>query len=342
MSVTDILKVTFSFTTSDPHESSPNTSRHRRPSTTGDSTSHCMSVDMGHPNCTLFSLLLDSLRGMHDREIQLTNDQCDQLIDLITQRDRDLQSHPLPVGHRRARLVSGSEASESVDDSSVSASTSLSGVSVKSLLKTGQSDSVSQSDSSKRHIASRVSPRANVKVQDDHVLSDKSAKVRSRISHDEDSSSANRWHCFVKCVNGSHMIFSFIPSSYGDLCSLSEAHDGSLNDSVEKNDSVTFGTVSSVSRGEGDVTGDDRVGDIDTATSAVCSCPSIASGHVSVPLPLYVYNCPMNILSEQLVNRWTYTRSPDIYEDLTFKVCVQCSMYIQLYSILKSMIPFRV
>ena len=320
--------MTFSFTTSDPHESSPNTSRHRRPSTTGDSTSHRMSVDMGHPNCTLFSLLLDSLRGMHDREIQLTNDQCDQLIDLITQRDRDLQSHPLPVGHRRARLVSGSEASESVDDSSVSASTSLSGVSVKSLLKTGQSDSVSQSDSSKRHIASRVSPRANVKVQDDHVLSDKSAKVRSRISHDEDSSSANRWHCFVKCVNGSHMIFSFIPSSYGDLCSLSEAHDESLNDSVEKNDSVTFGMVSSVSRGEGDVTGDDRVGDIDTATSAVCSCPSIASGHVSVPLPLYVYNCPMNILSEQLVNRWTYTRSPDIYEDLTFKVCI-------LYSTLK-------
>ena len=290
-----------------------------------------MSMDVSHPNSMLFSLLLDSLRGMHDREIQLTNDQCDQLIDLITQRDRDLQSHPLPVGHRSSRLVSGSEATESVDESSVSASTSLSGVSVKSLLKTGQSDSVPQSDSSKRHVASRMSPRANVKAQDDHVLSDKPAKVRSRTSHDNDSSSANRWHCFVKCVNGSHMIFSFIPSSYGDLCSLSEAHqhDESLNDSAERNEGITFSMVSSVSRSGGDVTGEDRVGDIDTATSAVCSCPSIASGHVSVPLPLYVYNCPMNILSDQLVNRWTYTRSPDIYEDLTFKVYVQSQSVIK-------------
>lgn len=290
-------------------------------------------MDVGHPNSTLFSLLLDSLHGMHDREIQLTNDQCDQLIDLITKRDRDLQSYPLPIGHVRPRLASGGETGESFDESSASVSTSFSAMSVKSQLKTGQSDNISQSDSSKHHIAPRtplVSPRTKVKGQDDHIPLDKPgvgrcAKVRSKRLHDK----ANRWSCFVKSVNGSHMIFSFIPSSYDDLCSLAEAQqqeEESVNYSTDhsnKKDKVTVTSASSpcAARTEGDsVNIDIQDDDIDMATSAICSCPSIPSGHISVPLPLYVYNCPVNFLSEQLVNRWTYTRPPDIFEDLTFKV----------------------
>lgn len=41
--------------------------------------------------------------------------------------------------------------------------------------------------------------------------------------------------------------------------------------------------------------------------------------HFSV-LPIYVYNCPLNSVMEQLVNRWTYNRPADIFEDLTFEV----------------------
>ena len=292
-------------------------------------------MDVSHPNSTLFSLLLDSLRGIHDREIQLTNDQCGQLIDLITRRDRDVESHPLPIGRVRSRQPSSGETGQSVDESS--ASTSFSAMSMKSLLK---SDNVSQSDLSKHRAAPRtplVSPRAKVKGQDDRTSLDKPvervsrcAKVRSKMSHDRDLNSANRWSCFVKSVNGSHMIFSFIPSSYEDLCALTEAQrqDCTRHDSMEKEEARTVGPMSSpcasspcVSRTEGDhVTRDAQVDDVDVALSAICSCPAIPNGHMSVPLPLYTYNCPGNVLSDQLVNHWTYTRPPDIYEDLTFKV----------------------
>ena len=295
-------------------------------------------MDVSHPNSKLFSLLLDSLRGIHDREIQLTNDQCGQLIDLITRRDRDVESHPLPIGRVRSRQPSSGETGQSVDESS--ASTSFSAMSMKSLLKTGQSDNVSQSDSSKHRGAPRTplaSPRAKVKGQDDRASSDKPAekvsrcaKVRSKMSHDRDLNSATRWSCFVKSVNGSHMIFSFIPSSYEDLCALTDAQrqDCPRHDSLEKDEARTVGPTSSpcasspgVSRTEGDhVTRDAQEDDVDVALAAICSCPAIPRGHVSVPLPLYTYNCPGNVLSDQLVNHWTYTRPPDIYEDLTFKV----------------------
>lgn len=41
--------------------------------------------------------------------------------------------------------------------------------------------------------------------------------------------------------------------------------------------------------------------------------------HFSI-LPIYVYNCPLTSVMEQLVNRWTYNRPADIFEDLTFEV----------------------
>lgn len=48
----------------------------------------------------------------------------------------------------------------------------------------------------------------------------------------------------------------------------------------------------------------------------------MSSGMRSPVLPLYVYNCPLGIITEQLLNRWTYERPRDIYEDLTFEVAI--------------------
>jgi len=39
-------------------------------------------------------------------------------------------------------------------------------------------------------------------------------------------------------------------------------------------------------------------------------------------LPVYVYNCPLGMVTEQLLNRWTCERPGDIYEDLTFEVAI--------------------
>ena len=35
-------------------------------------------------------------------------------------------------------------------------------------------------------------------------------------------------------------------------------------------------------------------------------------------IPVYTYNCPLNSLTEQLINKWTYKSPADIYQDLTF------------------------
>ena len=35
-------------------------------------------------------------------------------------------------------------------------------------------------------------------------------------------------------------------------------------------------------------------------------------------IPVYIYNCPLNSLTDQLVNKWTYKSPSDIFQDLTF------------------------
>ena len=40
----------------------------------------------------------------------------------------------------------------------------------------------------------------------------------------------------------------------------------------------------------------------------------------AVNLPIYVYNCPLSFLTEQLVNKSTYNRPKDFFEDLRFQL----------------------
>ena len=40
--------------------------------------------------------------------------------------------------------------------------------------------------------------------------------------------------------------------------------------------------------------------------------------HKAFSIPVYVYNCPLSALSDQLVNKWTHERAEDIFQDLTF------------------------
>lgn len=36
----------------------------------------------------------------------------------------------------------------------------------------------------------------------------------------------------------------------------------------------------------------------------------------SFNIPVYIYNCPLTSLTEQLVNKWTYVKPPDLYQDM--------------------------
>ena len=48
------------------------------------------------------------------------------------------------------------------------------------------------------------------------------------------------------------------------------------------------------------------------------NCKPVPDTHKSFTIPVYIYDCPLNSLTDQLVNKWTYRRPVDIYQDLTF------------------------
>ena len=56
----------------------------------------------------------------------------------------------------------------------------------------------------------------------------------------------------------------------------------------------------------------------DTSPTAQEDCPTPPE-FSAYNLPIYIYNCPLADLSEQLVNKWTHHKAFDIYEDLQFK-----------------------
>ena len=60
----------------------------------------------------------------------------------------------------------------------------------------------------------------------------------------------------------------------------------------------------------------DTVSDTDVI-HAQPDCPPHAPDLQSLTIPVYVYNCPLSSLTEQLVNRWTHQPQMDVYQDLT-------------------------
>ena len=47
--------------------------------------------------------------------------------------------------------------------------------------------------------------------------------------------------------------------------------------------------------------------------------PPLEPEEEALDLPVYIFNCPLSMVTEQLINKWTYHRPDDITEDLTFK-----------------------
>ena len=45
---------------------------------------------------------------------------------------------------------------------------------------------------------------------------------------------------------------------------------------------------------------------------------ALPDNYKAFAIPVYIYNCPLNSLTDQLVNKWTYKSPPDLFQDLTF------------------------
>ena len=374
------------------------------------------------PNCLLFKLFLENLKATHDREVDLQDAECEQLISLIRQRERDTDKHPLPFmfahiqpkTHLRVQLPS--DGLKSVG-SNISLANSL--LSVGSGI-TGQSQGRTESVMSSRTSQSQVGippasqlqtsslshtqkptvivgnqhphmdspfsgskPKERTTDQNQANASDLKAKSREhRSDTDGHLKNSPRWRCFVKAVTGTHILLCFVPASYSDLKLLTTESDPETPESAPVQDVsgsgsrhptgelsgesrvVHFSDRSRHSTGESGCRHRQPSGDssksapgdgllthgcqkepplstadsewllgqcASTEDSAIPSdflpannyfrdCSHIPKDSKSLKLPVYIYNCPLRVLTEQLVNKWTFVRPPDVFEDLVFAV----------------------
>ena len=209
-----------------------------------------------------------------------------------------------------------------------------------------------------------------------------------------------RWRCFVKSVSSSHVLLTFIPASFEDLCVLvpAAATEGaeciekveedegdvivtakteSLEAESEQKDPAPSGLIngheacnttslqtqpkelnatlshhngaSEEAEGQTEVKGseqnsegqaevkcqagekgngdsEDRAedcaegqGNENAEGEKGLNEESPSSSLKSYVLPVYVYDCTMSDLVEQLTNKWSFDGFPDIFQDLTFK-----------------------
>ena len=156
-----------------------------------------------------------------------------------------------------------------------------------------------------------------------------------------------QWLCFVKSINSTHIMLCFLPATYADLQILMKTQQqqhrpqqqpqqqetpADIDLEGENQDSEQF----EASAGAADV--GSHTDDHQDRESSVNSSPRRRSSNApptssspirdggdnmveeeALVLPIYIYNCPLQMLTDQLVNKWTYHRPDDISEDLTFK-----------------------
>ncbi|ELT88147.1 hypothetical protein CAPTEDRAFT_195377 [Capitella teleta] len=162
---------------------------------------------------------------------------------------------------------------------------------------------------------------------------------------EDDSAGVARWCCFLKSVSSSQVLLCFVPASYDDLEMLSRTQKPETPVKTDAKADETLkgpeapGPERKFSLESGTITGDSST----TLDAFLASSPSNAQEASpsqtspaapppppppqketpelkTMQLPVYVYNCPLNYLSEQLVNRWTFQKLNDLYEDMQFPV----------------------
>ena len=383
------------------------------------------------PNDTLFNLFLESVNDMHNRELHLSDTECEQLVGLIRQRERDLAQHPLPFIVDEPTLA---DEEEPYAESTMSVATNYSsGTAPLSVTKsTGSLRSAPLKSTGHSSLQRRVSTGSPLRmppsklhnVKSDTDINEAKPPMRRRASAAERISECPlyeslspisstgdmekrkslskmdvdkmprvvaRWRCFVKSVNGSHLLICLVPASYCDLRLLVQGQvimhppdpdplateadhsgnpaSGSVYESVDgvecvehvqplspghnakpgythspspsglsPNFKYNFDEVPSFQCPDStdvlnaeDLPGADddpetvtegeaQPGSADSITADISThcCPPPDTVK-SLPIPVYIYSCPMTCLHDQLVNKWTYCKPPDIFQDLTVK-----------------------
>ncbi|XP_046747125.1 KICSTOR complex protein SZT2-like [Diprion similis] len=148
------------------------------------------------------------------------------------------------------------------------------------------------------------------------------------------------WRCFVKGISVTHVIITILPSSEEDLRSLYSPNEqnnqnNSQTDCTDENDPLPINTgdyeknltPSRSVKSVGSSYALDVCSNLSSPTATMLSTPRPSERCESAlnnfkqgpPLPIYVYDCPLAMLIDTLVNKLDASRVKDIYQDHTYK-----------------------
>uniref|UniRef100_A0A2C9KFZ7 KICSTOR complex protein SZT2 n=1 Tax=Biomphalaria glabrata TaxID=6526 RepID=A0A2C9KFZ7_BIOGL len=298
--------------------------------------------DIKKPNEILLELFFDKLKDAHNKEILLSDDECNRVISHIYQRTRDPKVNPIPFSYIPQGF--SSSGNSFVYEPGV-------------LSETDTTDA--SSTSVKRSSGSRFlkSPDPGVQAKERQGLDQQNQFYPKKFAEKEPNKSAATkgnaqsetghcpmWKCYVKKdVTADHLLITFVPASYDDLLLLNQ-----VTRAVTSQEDVSSDNLSHHPHEHSDVKDHSKVSVHPSSTSpdkSKINHPAISltrtsehsdqieevqlnlmssniKSHTnacgSLHLPIYVYSCQLKNVTNSLVNRWSFNLPDDIFEDLTF------------------------
>ncbi|XP_055884389.1 KICSTOR complex protein SZT2-like isoform X4 [Biomphalaria glabrata] len=298
--------------------------------------------DIKKPNEILLELFYDKLKDAHNKEIILSDDECNRVISHIYQRTRDPKVNPIPFSYIPQGF--SSSGNSFVFEPGV-------------LSETDTTDA--SSTSVKRSSGSRFlkSPDPGVQAKERQGLDQQNQFYPKKFAEKEPNKSAATkgnaqsetghcpmWKCYVKKdVTADHLLITFVPASYDDLLLLNQ-----VTRAVTSQEDVSSDNLSHHPHEHSDVKDHSKVSVHPSSTSpdkSKINHPAISltrtsehsdqieevqlnlmssniKSHTnacgSLHLPIYVYSCQLKNVTNSLVNRWSFNLPDDIFEDLTF------------------------
>ncbi|XP_044157579.1 KICSTOR complex protein SZT2 isoform X2 [Bufo gargarizans] len=238
------------------------------------------SMEASLPNDMLLSLFHSCLQGdLSDQEIPLDDQDHLTFMEQVLQRDRD--GHPAPFTYPREESSRSTIPPEAADSS--------------------HSSNTSHQEPMNSAASTLQSPCPTEETEDGRAVSQ--------------SEELPRWRCYARLVNAQHVLLTFLPAAFTDVQKLMTPTDtsGSAegNGHTENLSNASIPTLSITPAGDNGQETEHRR-DLHISFSRQSSLQDMLSGR-RLRCPVYVYNCPLEALREQLVSSRQPRTSCDVF-----------------------------
>ena len=147
-----------------------------------------------------------------------------------------------------------------------------------------------------------------------------------------------RFRCYVRILSSSHLILTVVPAMYDDMITimsmldspgsvvdLAGDEDKNLKAATERVDSSRIPTDQDLNTSKNleEACDDVKSAEFDTlnqSADAAADEQVTAKHQLNIRLPVFVFDCLLNSVSDQLVHHSCSERPPDIAEDFTYQV----------------------